>query len=131
MLKQCSKFDDLKPCLVSLSYTLPGHPFCMLDCDDDIQALMAVALSSRFNRINILVRECGSSDSCHPVNDASISSLSCVVSSSSYGVSGGDMEVDLVPSFYGHEKKVLKSDGWVYLIKEVGQNFVGGAVEFS
>ena len=44
VLKLCSKFDDLKPCLVSLSYTLPGHPFCMLDCDDDIQALTAVVL---------------------------------------------------------------------------------------
>ena len=28
-----------------------------------------------------------------------------------------------MPSFCGHEKKVLKSDGWVCLIKEVGQTF--------
>ncbi|GFZ14873.1 hypothetical protein Acr_24g0010630 [Actinidia rufa] len=84
-------------------------------------ALMAVVLSIHIDRVDVLVRECGSSDSCHLVNDAYSSSLSCVVSSSSYGVSGGDMDIDLVSSFCGHEKKVLKSDGWVYLIKEVGQ----------
>ena len=130
-MKMCSKFDDLKPCLVSLSYTLPSHPCYMLDCDGDVQDLMAVALSSHIDRVDVFVREYGSCNSCHPVNDASSSSLICVVSSSCSRVFGGDMELDLVPSFCGHQKKVLKSDGWVYLIKEVGQNFVGGAVEFS
>ncbi|KAI8522345.1 hypothetical protein RHMOL_RhmolUnG0002000 [Rhododendron molle] len=41
-----------------------------------------------------------------------------------------DDVVDLVPSFSRHEPKVLKSFSWFDLIKEVGQRFNDGAVEF-
>ncbi|KAF7123448.1 hypothetical protein RHSIM_Rhsim12G0117500 [Rhododendron simsii] len=41
-----------------------------------------------------------------------------------------DDVVDLVPSFSRHEPKLLKSSSWFDMIKEFGQRFNNGAVEF-
>ncbi|GFZ20032.1 hypothetical protein Acr_28g0007370 [Actinidia rufa] len=37
---------------------------------------------------------------------------------------------DVVPSFYSHKKKVLKSEKWVHGTTGFGQDFHGGAKEF-
>lgn len=48
---------------------------------------------------------------------------------SDFGSSSGvSEEVDLLPSFVGHKHKVLKSVTWIYLIREVSQEFSGDLI---
>ncbi|GFZ06679.1 hypothetical protein Acr_18g0008490 [Actinidia rufa] len=75
--------------LVSLLYSLPGHLHCILDNDDDIQALLALALSRHLDTIDFLVRECGGFVHSHSGTDSRSNNGS---STSGLCVGGGDLD---------------------------------------
>ncbi|KAI8549801.1 hypothetical protein RHMOL_Rhmol06G0053500 [Rhododendron molle] len=106
MTKLCAKWKDLTEGSFSLSFSVAGHPQCLLECDEDLCVLYALTLSSRTEFVDVAVKD--------------------LVDTNYVGT-----QVDLPPSFSDNNKsKVLKSAGWCTAIVGVGQVFVDGAVGF-
>ncbi|KAI8549283.1 hypothetical protein RHMOL_Rhmol06G0013800 [Rhododendron molle] len=106
MTKLCAKWKDLTEGSFSLSFSVAGHPQCLLECDEDLCVLYALTLSSRTEFVDVAVKD--------------LVDTNCV-----------GTQVDLPPSFSDNNKsKVLKSAGWCTAIVGVGQVFVDGAVGF-
>ncbi|KAI8527020.1 hypothetical protein RHMOL_Rhmol12G0044300 [Rhododendron molle] len=130
MTKLCAKWKDLTEGSFSLSFSVAGHPQCLLECDEDLCVLYALTLSSRTEFVDVVVKDL--------VDTSMVSTVVDVCSSS--GDVGCDQlvlfdyvgtQVDLPPSFSDNNKsKVLKSAGWCTAIVGVGQVFVDGAVGF-
>ncbi|KAI8571358.1 hypothetical protein RHMOL_Rhmol01G0113900 [Rhododendron molle] len=130
MTKLCAKWKDLTEGSFSLSFSVAGHPQCLLECDEDLCVLYALTLSSRTEFVDVAVKDL--------VDTSMVSTVVDVCSSS--GDVGCDQlvlldcvgtQVDLPPSFSDNNKsKVLKSAGWCTAIVGVGQVFVDGAVGF-
>ncbi|KAI8555622.1 hypothetical protein RHMOL_Rhmol05G0186800 [Rhododendron molle] len=130
MTKLCAKWKDLTEGSFSLSFSVAGHPQCLLECDEDLCVLYALTLSSRTEFVDVAVKDL--------IDTSMVSTVVDVCSSS--GDVGCDQlvlfdyvgtQVDLPPSFSDNNKsKVLKSAGWCTAIVGVGQVFVDGAVGF-
>lgn len=125
--KLSAKWKDLTQGCFSISYSIDGHPNCMLDSDEDLNVLHLLAVSSRIDRVTVLVKESTSSTLVSSVVDGS---SSVNVENCGELVSNIGDEFDLISSFCDHGSKELKSAAWRNAIKGVDQVFVGGAVAF-
>ena len=74
----CAKWTDLKAGSISLSYSLPSHPYCMLENGDDL-----LVSPENIDRIDVIVRNYGRVGSvviCNKivvVTDSDVGSSSC------------------------------------------------------
>ncbi|XP_028091735.1 uncharacterized protein LOC114292030 [Camellia sinensis] len=94
---------------------MPGHSCCSLQSEEDLEVMVELALSCDIHRIDIFVKCCSLGEG-YMICDGEASSSVC--------------ETDFLPSFYSNQRKPLLSDGWVNCMKEVGQRFAQGVVEF-
>ena len=127
-----AKWNCFRVGFVLLCYSLPGHPFCVLDNDEHLDVMVALAVSCGIDRVEIDIRDIGSMS----VADSG-SDMSCCTSNSNVSMIGlkecradSEKQVCVVPSFVPDENIVLLSTGWENSIREVGQKFVNGVVEF-
>ena len=58
--KLCYKWKELKQGLILLSYSLPGHPYCLLESDDDLEVMLDIVFRIGIDRIDVYVIVCSS-----------------------------------------------------------------------
>ncbi|KAF5936758.1 hypothetical protein HYC85_024264 [Camellia sinensis] len=135
--KLCLKWDSLQSDNICLSYSLPGHPSCMLDNKEELELLLALVVHFDSKCIDVVVRGKNSTINCGDLNkrldygeresmlelevcdialshDNSMSvNLSNRASTSSTRNSRLEVEeeVDMLSSFCRHKEKVLLSAG--------------------
>ncbi|KAH7839501.1 hypothetical protein Vadar_005087 [Vaccinium darrowii] len=121
-----AKWKNLTQGCFSISYSIDGHPNCILDCNEDLSALYALVVTFGIGRVDVVVKE--SIRSCFgvTVDDGSSSFMAVVAAEVISDVVDGDM----ISSFCEHGSKELKSDAWRKAINCVDQVFVGGAAAF-
>ena len=127
---------------ISRSYSLPGHPYCMLENDDDLLVMFSLISPGGINRTDVIVINYGRVERVVLGNETVVVVDFNVCISNGSGSkkqNGGiridwrfdiDKEVDLLSSFCAHQKSILLSFTWEYSSVEVGQKFVSGVQEF-
>ncbi|KAF7145607.1 hypothetical protein RHSIM_Rhsim04G0195500 [Rhododendron simsii] len=134
--KICSKWSDLDPESIMLSYSLIGSENIVLDNDEDLGALFGIVQTAGIEDIEVLVRdatqELGMGEGRNGANINLLGSIGPIGSQSIGSGVGTQVEAcDMViPSFFTHEKRVLKSAQWAEGITNVGQRFEGGVSQF-
>ncbi|KAH7850764.1 hypothetical protein Vadar_002666 [Vaccinium darrowii] len=121
-----AKWKNLTQGCFSISYSIDGHPNCILDCNEDLSALYAPAVTFGIGRVDVVVKESIGYCLGFTVDDGSSSSMAVVAAEVISDVVDGDM----ISSFCEHGSKELKSDAWRKAINCVDQVFVGGAAAF-
>ncbi|KAI8567854.1 hypothetical protein RHMOL_Rhmol02G0154000 [Rhododendron molle] len=140
------RWSGLKAGEVGLSYSLETDRFCMLWNDDDLDVMFELVSSSGLNRVKVSVFDAGSTSGGGGGGGSNSGGGGGGGSNSGCGGGGGDQqlailrrdwkmdvdkqELEWVPSFCMHKETELLSAGWIALIREVRQKFVGGVVEF-
>ncbi|GMP89025.1 hypothetical protein CsSME_00040765 [Camellia sinensis var. sinensis] len=140
--KLCLKWDNLQSDNICLSYSLPGHPNCTLDNNEELDLLLALVVHFDSKCSDVVVRVKDSTIDCDYLNnrldyreresmldlevcdialshDSSKSvNLSNRASTSSKRNSRLEVEeeVDMLSSFCRHKGKVLLSAGWAVSI---------------
>ena len=115
----CRRFNFLESDVIELRYALPGSPDCFLQCDSDLEMLFKAVLVFKIDCVDIGVSKLSSSS-------ASIVSVSVDDSASAVF----DEEDYFGEPYRTTEGKVYFSREWSDYIKEVGQKFRGGVVDF-
>ena len=121
----CEKVKELSPDTISLMYSLPSYPNCIIENTNDLENLFFLLNGGGLScvvRVELGVREPA------VVNDGCAASDS--ISSESLDSGTDDDNDDLLPSFYAQPDKVLFPANWRYAIREEGQKFEGGVKEF-
>lgn len=134
--KICNKWSDLDPESIMLSYSLIGSENIVLDNDEDLGALFGIVQTAGIEDIEVFVRdatqELGMGDGRTGANINSLGSIGPMGSQSVGSGVGTQVEAcdTVIPSFFTHEKRVLKSAQWAEGITNVGQRFEGGVKQF-
>ncbi|KAL7212819.1 hypothetical protein ACSBR2_015497 [Camellia fascicularis] len=142
----CLKWDSLQSDNIFLSYSLPRHPSCTLDNNEELELLLALVVHFDSKCIDVVVRGKNSAIDCGNFNkrldyeeresmlDLEICDIAlshdnnkCVNLSNRASTSSNrnsrlevEEEVDMLSSFCQHKEKVLLSAGWAVNITHIG-----------
>ena len=123
----CARWTNLNPNIVSLSYSLPGHPKCMLHCDLDVRNMMGLLAVIGLKCVDVAVVER------FEPNDVDNPCLRGkeLTNHVQYGKRQRE-ELDVPFSFCGNQDTqcICITDAWANGITHVNQEFIGGANEF-
>ena len=127
MSQVCNKWKNLAINMVCLTYALPGHPKRLLYINSDLLSLSMLASSMGMERVDVFVlglQESEDDDQEDHGDDLPEDALALV------DYEGTNMETALLPQIFTHKEKILLLAGWASGIRDVGQRFEGGVVEF-
>ncbi|KAF5934344.1 hypothetical protein HYC85_030515 [Camellia sinensis] len=120
----CKTWENLKPETMCISYSIVGHPNCMVRNNIDFLNMLRVVCARGVDIVDVSVTRCSTSDE----EDEVGSNLVDIVDGECDRLV--DIERNSLSKFCSHQKNVLLSAGWRNNIMSVGQKFEHGVVEF-
>ncbi|THG14524.1 hypothetical protein TEA_002004 [Camellia sinensis var. sinensis] len=120
----CKTWENLKPETMCISYSIVGHPNCMVQNNIDFLNMLRVVCARGADIVDVSVSRCSTSDE----EDKVGSNWVDVVDSECDRLV--DIERNSLSKFCSHQENALLSAGWRNNSMSVGQKFEGSVVEF-